>query len=535
MRQIGLFESAGDTTACKPNTAVAAPNTAKQTAHTEKQVFNAANTGLQTIQFYPDFNSWWQLAINCLNNNTHPADIWWTADSSAPRIARKRSAANHTAFIQEATAASCHRHEDRWALLYSILWRLNHTEPQLLELSGDPEVAKLRKYAKAVARDVHKMKAFVRFRLVDQAESGEHAESGEQVESAGDAEPTDQSNSQPRYVSWFEPQHYIVEYAAPFFKRRFSNMHWSILTPVGCAHWECGGELWFSDAVDKNVAPDGDQFEDAWRVYYKSIFNPARLKISAMQSEMPKKYWKNLPEAHEIATLVASAEQRTRVMVDQRKSEDTFHCGARPAHPDQTIHQQLQQTAASSLQATKLQASLCSGCPQGMAATQTVFGEGPDDAKLMIIGEQPGDEEDLQGKPFVGPAGQLLNSALKHAGIEREQCYLTNAVKHFGFEPRGKRRLHKRPEASVVSACGQWLERELEIIKPDIVVYLGATAASTRFGSQVRVSRDRGKLITREGKQHLITVHPSSILRLSNRAAQQQAYVQLVSDLALCS
>lgn len=484
---------------------------------------NTVNTSLQSIQFYPNFHSWWQQAVNCLSNNTHPTDTWWTAETSAPRTTRKPVTAAHAAFVQEATAASCHRNEDRWALLYSILWRLNHAEPQLLELAGDPEVAKLRKYAKAVSRDVHKMKAFVRFRKVEPADP------------AVPAKPTDQSNPQPRYVSWFEPQHHIVEYAAPFFKRRFSNMHWSILTPVGCAHWECGGELWFSDAVEKNVAPDGDQFEDAWRVYYKSIFNPARLKISAMQSEMPKKYWKNLPEAREIATLVASAEQKTRVMIDQRKPDDSLHCGARPAHPDQTVHQQIDQTEADSLQSIRLQASLCSGCPQAMAATQTVFGEGPDNAKLMIIGEQPGDEEDLQGKPFVGPAGQLLNAALKHAGIDREQCYLTNAVKHFGFEPRGKRRLHKRPEASVVSACGHWLERELEIVKPDIVVYLGATAASTRFGRQVRVSRDRGKLISRDKRQHLITVHPSGILRLGNRTAQQQAYVQWVSDLKLAA
>lgn len=531
MRQISLFEAAGNESrttqsdkrpdnsnsgksprACgsdkKPDTATGVFTAPREPKH------HTVQNAQRTVVFYPDFNSWWQRAKICLAQNIEPADIWWSADHNSSRVKGLPGAQLHSAFVQEATTASCHHAGDRWALLYSILWRLTHNEPQLLELSGDFEVATLHKYVKAVSRDVHKMKAFVRFRQVP---------------------ATGHSNNPPRYVAWFEPQHHIIEYAAPFFKRRFSNMHWSILTPVGCAHGDCDDRLWFSDPVDKSVAPDGDQFEDAWRVYYKSIFNPARLKINAMQSEMPKKYWHNLPEAREISSLIESAEQRTRVMIDQKKPVDTYHCGTRPAHPSQLIQQQLQQTDTASLQAVRLQASICTGCPQGASATQTVFGEGPEDAKLMIIGEQPGNEEDLRGKPFVGPAGQLLYAALQHAGIERHQCYLTNAVKHFGFEPRGKKRLHKRLEASVVSSCGHWLEREIEIINPEIIVYLGATAASTRFGPRVRISRDRGRLITRDNRQYLITAHPSGILHISNKADQQQAYVQLVNDLKHCT
>lgn len=248
-----------------------------------------------------------------------------------------------------------------------------------------------------------------------------------------------------------------------------------------------------------------------------------------------KKYWKNLPEAKEIATLVASAESRTNGMIDQRKSEDSFNCGERPAQPDAIVLQRIKRVDASSLQALRLEASVCTSCPQSVAATQTVFGEGPDNAKLMIIGEQPGDAEDLHGKPFVGPAGQVLNAALKRVGIDRDQCYLTNAVKHFGFLPRGKKRLHKRPDAAVVSACGRWLQQELSCINPDIVVYLGATAASTHFGRQVRVSRDRGKVIAGDHRQHLITVHPTRILRADKGIAQQQAYQHFVSDLMLCA
>ena len=502
MRQIGLFdtteateEESANALACTSDATNRRPGTTPASHH--------------TVRFYPDFSSWLELAGECIESSRHPGSVWWSEDRTATRMTGKSSTTIHSDLMQEARAASCHSSEDRWALLYSILWRMQHDEPQLLELAGDPEVAMLRKYAKAVSRDVHKMKAFVRFRKVE-------------------GEP-------PRYVAWFEPEHYIVEYAAPFFKRRFANMHWSILTPAGCAHWECAGNLWFSEAVEKQVAPEGDQFEDAWRVYYKSIFNPARLKVTAMQSEMPKKYWKNLPEAQEIQSLIVAAESRTRTMINQRKDEDQMQCGARPAHPDELIKNRIRDTSLTPLQTLKLEASLCNECPQGNAATQTVFGEGPENARIMFIGEQPGDQEDLEGVPFTGPAGQVLSAALKRAGIDRDLCYLTNAVKHFGFEPRGKRRIHKRPEAGVVSACSHWLQSELQIVDPDIVVYLGATAASTYFGKQVRIQKDRGRLLQVDNRQHLITAHPSSILRLQRGPVQRSAYAAFVNDLTLCA
>ncbi|MDB3935275.1 UdgX family uracil-DNA binding protein [Granulosicoccus sp.] len=496
MRQIGLFDEA-------------LAETEEFTEPSVSAQANAAPASQHTERFHPDFHSWLKPARRCLANSIPPNSVWWTEDRSKMRITKNSHYTGDPAFMQDAKAASCHSSDDRWALLYSILWRMNHDEPQLLELAGDSEVTLLRNYSKAVARDVHKMKAFVRFRKVE-------------------GEP-------PRFVSWFEPEHYIVEYAAPFFKRRFANMQWSILTPVGCVHWEGEGNLWFSEAVDQQVAPANDQFEDAWRVYYKSIFNPARLKVTAMQSEMPKKYWKNLPEAQEIQALISSAENKTRSMIDQVKDNDKLQCGARPSHPDQLVQEKILNASLSALQATRLKASLCSDCPQASAATQTVFGMGPEDARIMIIGEQPGDQEDLQGIPFTGPAGQLLSAALKRAGIDRDQCYLTNAVKHFGFVPRGKRRIHKRPDASVVSACGHWLQKELQIVDPDIVIYLGATAASTRFGRHVRVENDRGHLIQAENRKHLITAHPSSILRLQPGLTQQSAYVKFVNDLKQCS
>ena len=496
MRQIGLFDVAGGETKELTGTCVDAhANFAPLSHHSES--------------FYPDFYSWLASARKCLAKDISPNNIWWTEDSSQIQIRTKEICPSDADFTQVARAASCHCSDDRWALLYSILWRMSHDEPQLLELSGDPEVTLLRNYSKAVARDVHKMKAFVRFRKVE--------------------------GKPPRFVSWFEPDHHIVEYTAPFFKRRFANMQWSILTPVGCMHWEGEGKLWFSDAVEQQVAPTSDQFEDAWRVYYKSIFNPARLKVNAMQSEMPKKYWKNLPEAQEIKALISSAESKTRSMLNQVKDNDKLQCGARPSHPDQLVQSQMKDVSLSALQAIKLKASLCSECPQASAATQTVFGTGPENARIMIIGEQPGDQEDLQGIPFTGPAGQVLLAALKRAGIAYDECYLTNAVKHFGYEPRGKRRIHKRPDASVVTACGHWLQTELQIVDPDIVVYLGSTAASTRFGRKISIEKARGELIQSGDRQHLITAHPSSILRLQRGPTQQSAYVKFVNDLKQCA
>jgi uracil-DNA glycosylase len=176
----------------------------------------------------------------------------------------------------------------------------------------------------------------------------------------------------------------------------------------------------------------------------------------------------------------------------------------------------------------------CRGCPLYLNATQTVFGEGSVDASIVLIGEQPGDREDMSGRPFVGPAGQLLDEALQEAGIERGQVYVTNAVKHFNFEPRGKFRLHKRPPASAVNACLPWMRAELGLIEPAVVVLLGATAAQALFGAKFRITRERGKLLKHELAPAVIaTLHPSGILRAPDEAARAQSYGYLVADLKL--
>jgi uracil-DNA glycosylase family protein len=186
-----------------------------------------------------------------------------------------------------------------------------------------------------------------------------------------------------------------------------------------------------------------------------------------------------------------------------------------------------------SMKSLREAAAGCRGCDLWENATQTVFGEGPARrAKLMLVGEQPGDREDREGAPFVGPAGRVLDRALADAGIDRRETYLTNVVKHFKWRPTGKRRLHQRPNAEEIRACRPWLDAELEVVKPQALVALGATAAKALFGSSFRVSRQRGELVESDlAPLVTATVHPSSILRIDDSDERRLAELDLVADL----
>jgi uracil-DNA glycosylase family protein len=179
-------------------------------------------------------------------------------------------------------------------------------------------------------------------------------------------------------------------------------------------------------------------------------------------------------------------------------------------------------------------AKKCTACPLYKNATQTVFGEGPKHATMFMIGEQPGDYEDVAGKPFVGPAGKILNRALEEAGINRDEVYVTNAVKHFKWEPRGKRRIHQKPSARDIAACRPWLEAELRLVEPKLVVVLGSTAGQTIFGPSFRVTKERGKVLSSGLAPRVVaTVHPSSLLRQPDEASREREYKRFVADLRL--
>src|SRR4030088_1088510 len=202
------------------------------------------------------------------------------------------------------------------------------------------------------------------------------------------------------------------------------------------------------------------------------------------------------------------------------------HEYARPATPPQTT----------SWSALREAARECTACHLYKRSTQTVFGEGPKNAPMMLVGEQPGDYEDVAGKPFVGPAGKIMDRALEEAGIDRKEVYVTNAVKHFKWEPRGKRRIHQKPNSREIAACRPWLEAELRLIKPKVLVVLGATAAQTIFGPSFRVTRERGKVLSSKFAPKVVaTVHPSSLLRQPDEESRRREYKNFVADLRVAS
>jgi uracil-DNA glycosylase family protein len=193
-------------------------------------------------------------------------------------------------------------------------------------------------------------------------------------------------------------------------------------------------------------------------------------------------------------------------------------------------------SSRNSLETLRAQARDCRACPLWKDATQTVFGEGSETAQVMLVGEQPGDKEDLAGRPFVGPSGQLLDRALQQAGIDRSQVYITGAVKHFKFVPRGKIRLHRKPTTAEIRACRPWYERELAAIRPDLVVAMGATAAHSVLGRVTPVNKNRGRLFDlAAGIKALVTVHPSYLLRLPDADARAREYQQFVDDLKIAA
>jgi DNA polymerase len=213
---------------------------------------------------------------------------------------------------------------------------------------------------------------------------------------------------------------------------------------------------------------------------------------------------------------------RAGVAIHNRNMQTDAEHFARPAQPPDST----------SWSAVRDAAKDCKACHLYKRATQTVFGEGPKGATMVLVGEQPGDYEDVAGKPFVGPAGKIMDRALEEAGIDRSRVYVTNAVKHFKWEPRGKRRIHQKPNSREIAACRPWLEVELRIVKPKLVVAMGATAAQTIFGPSFRVTRERGKVLSSKlAPRVLATVHPSSLLRQPDEASREREYKHFVSDL----
>ncbi len=454
-----------------------------------------------------DFEGWRGHARALLCDRVPPEEVTWQVgraqdtlfdilDAPAPPRDPDYRPRVSKRFLVDAKLALCHRDEERFGLLYRLLYRMQDNA-NLMSNAVDDDVIRLGALVKSVSRDRHKMRAFVRFRAVK-------------------GEPD-------TFVSWFEPEHRIVEENAPFFVRRFANMKWSILTPERSAHYD-RRELQFGPGASQADAPDADALEDLWRTYYGAIFNPARLKVKAMGAEMPRKYWKNLPEAELIAPLIADARKLEAGMVEAAPTPPRRLADYAFAEPDLL--------PGDALAALRRDAAGCALCDHACHATGTVFGEGPPDATLMIVGEQPGDREDIAGRPFIGPAGDLLDAALQEAGLSRDALYLTNAVKHFRFTPRGKQRIHQSPKVSHIDHCRWWLKAERKLVRPRVTLAMGATAIRALAGRAIPVgtAREVG-FDCFDGRAGLATFHPAAILRQPDTAEATMMREALVADL----
>jgi DNA polymerase len=476
-----------------------------------------------------DFAAWRIEARRLLAAEIAPERIEWRVAGDGqglfggnppPRAEAESPARVPRRFPDLAELVIRHRDPERFALLYRALWRLTHGEPALLDTPTDLDTLRLETMAKSVRRDAHKMHAFLRFRAVP-TDAGEH------------------------HIAWFEPDHHILEAeAGGFFARRFAGMRWSILTPRASAHWD-GETLRMGPGATWRDAPAEDAGDELWRIYYAAIFNPARLKPAAMRAEMPKKYWRNMPEAREIPRLMAEAPRRAAEMVARgatapaSRRQRSLHVAAQPAAgPDVAADMASDLFTATddpeaALAALREELRSRNDLPPWAAnATQPVFGEGPVGAKLLFIGEQPGDEEDIAGRPFVGPAGRLFNRALAEVGIPREATFVTNAVKHFKFTPMGKRRLHQSPDAGDITYYRPFLRREIALVGPRLLVTLGASALRGVTGRPLAIGKVRGTVMrTEEGMPLLPTIHPSYLLRLPDQDAKEREYARFLDEL----
>ncbi|MXO99598.1 UdgX family uracil-DNA binding protein [Altererythrobacter xixiisoli] len=479
------------------------------------------------LQRADDFAEWRDRARDLLRDGVAPDRVLWTAGEAdqglgqggdlfagdlfavpAPaspepegeiRVSRE--------FIAQAKLAILHRDPNRFALLYRLLWR-SRAQPRLLANAADPDVHALAALLRQVRRDIHKMRAFVRFRLTRRPDAG--------------------GNGAPFYVAWFEPDYFTLRHNAKFFINRFGAHDWAILTPDLTLVWQ-DGELREEPGARKEDAPAEDTMSDLvsgsdsetsgealWNAYYAAIFNPARLKTKMMVREMPRRYWKNLPEARLIPDLIAGAQAREAAMVDA--GADRF---------DEPAPQSLAELAQ--------RVSQCRRCAIGCNGTTAVTGEGASmgGSGLMILGEQPGDNEELAGRPFVGPAGQVLDTMLGETGIDRGRAWLTNAVKHFKFEQVGKRRLHQSPTAGEIDMCRWWLDHERRLVTPGVILALGASAARAVLGRTPSIQRERGQVSTlADGSRLIVTTHPSYLLR-SGGEPGSTAWQAMLADVAL--
>jgi len=368
--------------------------------------------------------------------------------------------------VEMASIAIQAREQDRFGLLYSLIWRA-HAGENVLADEDDPDFRLARRLARAVRADAHRMRTHLRYLPVT----------------------TDDGT---RYLGWYVPAHYVLEATAQRIALHFPNLAWSIITPDATAHWN-DGLLRFGPGASQ-IGDDATLA--AWWEHYgvdmmADATRPAAVSPAEALAEAPRP-----PDRPAIGPIVLPTNTTGRLPAIARSAQD------------------------------------CDHCPLHASGTQMVFGEGPADARVMFVGEQPGDHEDVIGRPFVGPAGQLMDQAMEAARIDRRMVYVTNAVKHFKYLQRGQRRIHQSPDMPEINACRFWLTQEREAISPKLVVMMGGTAAQSILQRPVTITRERGQTVALpDGTLGFVTVHPSFLLRQPDEAAKARAYDAFVRDL----
>jgi probable DNA metabolism protein len=457
-----------------------------------------------------DFASWRAESRALLHAGVRPDDVDWNDglqrslfDEEQRPPTRGDATAIDTArvpqrFLESAEVACDHADPARFAVLYRLLWKITHGAHDVTDDPFDADAGRLATMVREVYAEEHDMHAFVRFRRAGAA--------------GGGAQPNESAE---QWIAWYAPAHRVLGRVAPFFMRRYPSMHWTLFTPDRSAHWD-GHKLTFGPGAPRETAPEPDELDALFATSYASIINPARTNVALLRKHQPAQVRAQLPEAPLFEPMVRHAPVRVARMRAPRASASEALL-----------------PLARDLSSLAHAARSCRACPIGEHATQTVFGEGPPHAKLVIVGEQPGDEEDRVGRPFVGPAGRLLDKLLERAGVPRAEAYVTGAVKHFKWEPRGKRRIHSKPNREEIDACHGWLIAQIEAIKPRMILCLGATAAQSFCGPGFRVQRDRGKpRATPWAPWWMATYHPSALLRAKDEAKSEME-ADILADLAL--
>ncbi len=419
-----------------------------------------------------DWEGWRTATRSLVLGGVAPDQVSWAVrshdEAGDPLQEQAGSFGVSRALVSLASLAIQARDPERFALLYRLMWRANAGE-RVLEEGADPDVRRVRGLAFAVRAEAHRMRTLIRFLPVAEG-------------------------NRTRYLGWYEPAHFVLEANAQLMARRFAECIFSMLTPDGGAHWDTT-ELRFSPGVAREDVQDDRGLAAWWERQHARTLRDARVGTAIPEAE-------SLDEA--------------------------------PRPPDRPALGPVVMplSADPPLQEAMHEASGCRRCHLHELATQTVFGEGPEHARAVFVGEQPGDQEDVIGRPFVGPAGQIMDRAMEEAGIDRRSVYITNAVKHFKFEPRGKRRIHKTPETPEIEACRFWLDVELVRLQPKLVVAMGGTAARALLGRPVTITRERGRPIElADGQTAFVTVHPSFLLRVPDEDAKAREYRAFVADL----